>query len=168
MSKSEVTPATLYSEATNTVKDTNFVEFNKGSRAPIAMLAFAKAVVDKITLNKDFTGLTMTVPAFQNSIDPHYHSTVGQKLLCVDWKRMYGIDVACRRCNKGVFLKNDRTNFSKNKIIFPIFVIDGPPLWCMAMSMTCPCCRWRVNGNDGETLCQLPGFARASYPVETK
>lgn len=81
---------------------------------------------------------------------------------------MYDIDIVCRRCNQGVFLKNDRTNFSKNKILFPIFVIDGPPLWCMIMSMTCPCCHWRVNTNDGEILCQLPGYARASYPVKTK
>lgn len=72
-----VTPTTLCSEVTKTVKDPNFVEFNKTSGAPLAMIAFAKAVVEKIILDKQitieshFTGLTMTVPSNQNSMDPH-------------------------------------------------------------------------------------------------
>jgi len=65
-------------------------------------------------------------------------------------------------------LQNDRTNFSKNKLLFPTFIIDGPPMWVMAMSMTCNKCRHHVNDNAGEVLCTLPAYARNAYPVETK
>jgi len=72
-------------------------------------------------------------------------------------------------------LQNNRTNFSKNKILFPIYVIDGPPIWAiMIMSMTCSRCRHRVNSNVAEVLCTLPApsrtmsHARAAYPLETK
>jgi len=111
------------------------------SRAPLAMLAFAKTVVDKITLNKEvdvqrhFDGITIAVPANDQNLEPQCHSIVGQKLLYVDWYKMYGLDgVPCQRCNRG-HLKNDRTNYSKNKILFPIFVMEGPPIWAMVMSM---------------------------------
>jgi len=109
----------------------------------------------------------MTVPALQQSImSAGYHSIVGQKLLHVDWN-MYDLEIKCPHCRNGV-LQNDRTNFSKNKLLFPMFVIDGPPMWAMVMSMTCPCCRHRVNANASEILCNLPAYARAGYPVESK
>ena len=100
-------------------------------------------------------------------MEPAYHSIVGQKLLYLDWYKLYGLDIACPRCERGV-LKNDRTNFSKNKILFPVFVMDGPPLWCMVMSMVCTCRKTRMNSNSGELLCKLPAHARNAYPVETK
>jgi len=65
-------------------------------------------------------------------------------------------------------LENDRTKFSKNKILFPTFVMDGPPQWAMVQSMTCRCCRYGVDANSGEILCSLPAYARNAYPVETK
>jgi len=80
---------------------------------------------------------------------------------------MCGLDVGCPCCKKGI-LYNDRTNFSKNKLLFPIFGVDGPPMWAMVMSMKCPTCKYRVNANSGETLCNLPAYARDAYPVETK
>jgi len=109
----------------------------------------------------------MTVPPTNNHMGPQYHSIVGQKLLYVDWIKMYSLEVQCLCCNRGI-LKNDRTNYSKNKILFPIFVMEGPPLWCMIQSMVCPCCKFRVNANNGELLCSLPAYARQAYPVETK
>jgi len=157
---------------TQLIPDPSFLAKHKNSKAPIAMLAFARTVVKRIIRNKradtlgHFNGLTMTVPA-TNSMHPQYHSIVGQKLLNVDWIMMYGLEINCPRC-KASNLTNDRTNFSKNKLLFPIFVIDGPPLWCMVMSMTCPCCRYRVDANTGEVLCSLPAYARNAYPVETK
>jgi len=80
---------------------------------------------------------------------------------------MCGLDIACPRCKNGM-LENDRTNFSKNKILFPVFCIDGPPLWCMIQSMTCPRCHYREDSNDGEIICSLPAYARNVYPVEAK
>ena len=128
------------------VHDPNFVEASKSSETPLPMLAFAKIVVEdilrkKVETHKYFNGITMTVPAScQQSMQPEHHSIVGQKLLYVDWHNMYGIDVQCPHCHVGV-LKNARTNFSKNRLLFPIFVVNGPPMWCMVMSMTCPKCR---------------------------
>ena len=123
--------ATLSSAVTTIVNDPEFAEAHEDSRAPLAMIAFARVVVTKIILDKrvdigcHFQGLTTTVPVTEE-MEPHYHSIVGQKLLNVDWKAMHGIDIPCYKCGKAV-LANDRTNFSKNKILFPMFVIDGPP-----------------------------------------
>ena len=97
----------------------------------------------------------------------HCHSIVGQKLLCVDWIKMHGLEMTCLRCKRGT-LRNDRTNFSKNKMLFPTFMLEGPPQWAMAQSMVCSCCKWRVSSNNGELLCTLPPHARQAYPVETK
>ena len=136
-------------EVIKLLHDPKFIESTKSSRAPLPMLAFAKVVVDDVLrpknqkVNEYFDGLTMTVPVppCQQSIKPEYHSIVGQKLLHVDWYKMYGLqNVQCPHCRVGV-LNNDRTNFSKNKLLFPIFVIDGPPMWAMVMSMTCSRCR---------------------------
>jgi len=46
--------------------------------------------------------------------------------------------------------------------------MDGPPSWCMVVSMTCPCCRRCCWANDGGTLTRIPAFAAATYPVESK
>ena len=173
MGSDVVTASSLCDSVTTILKDPRHAKFHKASNAPAAMLAFAKVVVEGIILNRavdtanHFDGLTMTVPANQQSTEPHYHSIVGQKLLYVDWKRMYGLDITCPRC-KRCHLKNDRTNYSKNKILFPVFVMEGPPLWCMVMSMVCPCCRSRINSNSGEILSKLPAYARVAYPVDTK
>ena len=156
-----------------TTKDSKFVEEHQKSTAPLAMLAFARIVVARIArrqkdMTKYFTGITMTVPAVKaGDMHPQYHSIVGQKLLHVDWKKMYDHDITCPRCRMST-LENDRTNFSKNKILFPIFVMEGPPLWCMVMSMTCPACKYRVDSNSGEILKDLPAHMRSSYPVEPK
>jgi len=157
------------------IKEPSFQMEHKGSRAPLAMLAFAGIVVEKIIrgrndnlLHKYFDGMTITVPPSKEvMMAPHYHSLVGQQLLYVDWKRMFNIEVNCPRCPTGT-LVNDRTNFSKNKILFPIFDLDGPPRWCMVMSMVCSCCRGRYHANCDEVLRQIPGYARTSYPVEPK
>ena len=109
----------------------------------------------------------MRVPNSKEPPSPQYHSIVGQQLLYVDWKRMFNIEVHCPRCPTGVLII-DRTNFSKNKILFPIFDIDGPPRWCMVQSMVCSCCRGRYHANSDSVLRQIPGYARSSYPVEPK
>jgi hypothetical protein len=130
------------------VKDEQFQMEHKAKGAPLAMLALAAHVVEHVVHHTDkkgfdsfFTGSTMTVPPAKNMHEnPHYHSIVGQKLLLVDWKRTHGVEIPCttRTCT-GVF-KNDRKNFSKNKTLFPVFNIAGPPSWAMVMSMVCPCC----------------------------
>jgi len=81
--------------------------------------------------------------------------------------RFYQLDILCPTCNNGT-LVNDRTNYSKNKILFPIFQLDGPPQWCMVMSMTCRRCRSRHGANDGEILTHLPSYISSQCPVEPK
>jgi len=111
------------------------------------MLAFAKIVMEKV-VNKNkqstyFDGITMVVLAYKEMYSsPQHHSTVGQKLLLVDWEKMYGLKVTCPCC-KQACLDKDRTNFSKNKILFPIFHLQGPPSWCMAMGLECSICKSR-------------------------
>jgi len=169
-----VSAAELCTAVTELVTDVDFLEKHKGNKAPMAMLAFASVVMKTIVRNNrvhtasHFDGLTITVPRADNSDNPQHHSIVGQKLLLVDWIMMYGLDNINCPCCKASSMENDRTNFSKNKILFPIFVMEGPPLWCMVQSMVCPCCRYRTDANVGELLCLLPAYARNSYPVETK
>ena len=163
----------LHGGVTAAMNDPMFVESHKSSTAPLAMLAFAKVVMKSIVHDKQintlshFDGMSITVPSLNKFMEPHYHSIAGQKLLCVDWKRMYNLEIPCLRCNRGV-LKNDRTNFSKNKILFPIFMLEGPPQWAMVQSMVCGSCKWRVDANDRELLATIPPYARQGYPVETK
>jgi hypothetical protein len=88
------------SAVTRSIQDSSFCEKYKNTRAPLAMIAFAKFVVDKIILDGNvnttnhFDGLTITVPpapAMYSS--SHYHSIVGQRLLWGEWKTMFGIDI---------------------------------------------------------------------------
>ena len=164
----------LCTTVTETLQDPAFIESHKSNRAPLPMLAFAKVVVEKIirpkhmTTHDYFDGITMTVPPAKTKLmGPECHSTVGQKLLFVDWNSMCGTRIACPRCKNGT-LNNDRTNISKNKMLFPIFALEGPPMWCMIMSLTCTCCKSQLNANSSDVLCQLPAHVRNSYPVETK
>ena len=171
----KLTATHFHNEVTKLVRDSNFVQGTNSVKAPLPMLAFAKIVMEQI-INKRgvdakdyFHGITMTVPPlYQQSMQPEYHSVVGQKLLYADWLSMYeGIQIPCNCCRSGA-LQNDRTNFSKNKLLFPMFVVDGPPMWCMVQSMTCTKCPNRISANEGNILRSLPAYARNAYPVEPK
>lgn len=163
-----------YCKAVTTMTaDSSFQQKHAKKGAPLAMIAFAMAVMAESNNKREdfesnFNGLTMEVPPCKDNHNPHYHSIVGQHLLLVDWKRMFGISVKCadRRC-AGV-LQNDRTSFSKNKTLFPIFSLHGAPSWCIVQSMICPICSRRFDANDGELLVSLPSYAAEAYPVDTK
>ena len=164
----------LYNAVVEKVNNPLFEKEHSNNKAPLAMIALAGTVIEKIVrpdkgslVKSFFSGLTLTVPPVDNCNNPHYHSIVGQKLLLVDWKRMFGIDITCPQCNQGA-LVNDRTNFSKNKILFPIFGLEGPPQWCMVQSMTCRTCKSRHHANDGEILCRVPAYAAYHYPVDCR
>jgi len=172
-----VTPEDLCEGVTATLEDSDFCKTHGRFRAPLAMSAIAAIVVDKVINSKKsnqfadcFDGLTTVVPASENMYSsPGCHSIVGQCLLLVDWKRCFGLDVVCPHCQKE-YLKTTRTNFSRNKILFPVFGLSGPPAWCMVQHYKCPSasCKAAFAANDGIILCNLPAYAAASYPVESK
>jgi len=169
-----LTPEDLFKSFTQKMEDPTFVESNKSKGAPLAVLAVATAVGESVLhpnapvkFGDVFDGLAMKVPdCFMANTNPEYHSVVGQTLLVVDWKRAFGLEVPCPTCNNP--LQNDRTNWSKNKTLFPIFGLEGAPQWAIVMTMKCPCCKQRFNANDGAILCRLPAYAATAYPVEPK
>jgi len=158
------------------IEDSTFCQQHKTKSAPLAMIAFATAVVENIVRSKDqqafgnyFSGLTMMVPHSKVAINnPQYHSIVGQKLLLVDWIKACGVDVPCPDANCNGHLNNVRTNFSKNKTLFPIFSLESAPAWCMVMKMTCSSCRRDFNSNDAAVLLTLPPHVAQLYPVDSK
>ena len=156
------------------LEDPAFREQHKNNSAPLAMIAFAEEVMDKIVRTKmignHFTGLTMMVPhsnaAFNN---PQCHSIVGQKLLLVDWIKTCVVEeVPCPDAYCCGTLRNVRSNFSKNKTLFPIFSLDGAPAWCIVQKMACGKCKRDFMANDATVLLTLPPHAAQLYPVETK
>ena len=168
------TPAQFSKLVTEKVAKESFAKEHNNKKAPLAMIAAAAVAVEEIIrpnngslIQSYFDGLTMTIPFVKGCTDPHYHSIMGQKLLLVDWKKMMGVDVLCPSC-KNCLLKNDRTNFSKNKTLHPIFGLDGPPQWCMVMSMQCPGCKARFHANESNILCRLPAYASVAYPVDSR
>jgi hypothetical protein len=168
----DTTPLALCQGVSKRVNDSEFAKKHKSKGAPLAMVAFAEVVLESIIRKGKtkcyFDGLTMLVPACHQDSNPHYHSIVGQKLLLVDWEKTHGLQVTCPNAACGVVLKDDRTNYSKNKTLFPIFGLDGAPSWCIVMSFVCPCCKRRFDANEGDVLINLPDYAADAYPVEPK
>jgi len=88
-------------EVTKIVNKPSFVNEHTKSRAPLAMLAFAAVVVEKIInkkkIHQHFDGMTFQVPPSKEMYsNPHCHSVVGQQLLCVDWIKVYVSDYKSR------------------------------------------------------------------------
>ena len=170
----ETTPSSLCSAVMHKVNTAEFREKHKAKGALLPMIAFAETVVEKIIRSKDnttmdfFEGMTMTVPACHEANDnPEYHSIVGQKLLYVDWQRLYGLEIPCPHSACTGTLNNTRSNFSKNKTLFPIYGLEGSPSWCIVQSMACSRCRRPFAANDGEVLVRIPAHIADDYPVES-
>jgi len=98
------------------VSDESFAKKHKDKKAPLAIMAFAETVADKIIRQRRtseyFQPLSMEVPDCEEACDnPHYHSIVGQKLLYVDWERSHGVlQVPCPDARCQGYHANDRTN----------------------------------------------------------
>jgi len=108
--------------------DSGFSKQHKNKNAPPAMIALAAEVVNNVMRSKDkqvfekcFSGLTMVIPKSDDACNnPHCYSIIGQKLLLVDWSKA-GVSMPCPDACYNDVLNNVRTNFSKNKTLFPIF-----------------------------------------------
>ena len=72
----------------------------------------------------------------------------------------------CPSCDGNLY--NDRSNFSKNQTLFPVFGLDGAPLWCIVQSMLCRKCKRRFDANSSAVLLKLPAYVALTYPVATK
>ena len=170
------TPINFCKAVSKLVADPSFQEKHKAKSAPLAIMAFAEVLVDKITRPKHaslfqnhFNDMTIVVPPAPDATnEPHYHSIVGQKLLLVDWKRVFGIDVPCPDPSCSGMLNNVRSNYSKNKTLFPMFRLDGAPSWCTAQKMTCACCHRSFDANENAVLLSIPQHTSNCYPVEPK
>jgi len=171
-SKNDLSPSCFCQAVSTLVADPTFTEKHKTKQAPVAIMAFANIVAEKIIqpkkTAKHFNGLVIEVPGCEEAIhNPQHHSIVGQRLLLVDWERAHGLQVPCPDGGCTGVLSIDQTNYSKNKTLFPVFGLDGPPYWSIAMSMVCGCCKRRHDANDGDVLVILPDCAADEYPVDS-
>jgi hypothetical protein len=147
----------------------------EANTAPLGVQAFATLVYESCLKQQSpmqfdcfFNGMTATIPPCHNSVNANYHAVVGQKVLNVDWKFYYpALHLTCPSC--GGELKKDRTNYSHNKTLFPIFGLEGPPSWAMVMFYHCQgSCKRRIAANSGDLLCCLPEHIANEYPVDPR
>jgi len=171
----EVSPLSLFDGVEKLLNSVEFQQKHKGKSAPLAIVAFASEVSDQIvrhkekeTSHKHFEGLQMTVPRCHlGNSNPQRRSITSQKILHVDWERTHGMQVPCPDSSCEGTLKSDRSNFSKNKTLFPICSIDGAPTWCTVVVLSCPCCLRTFRSNEADAPVNLPAHAAEACPVET-
>lgn len=99
---------------------------------------------------------------------PYYESIVGLTLLYVDWRLVVDYPLLCFNCfqNKTEsVLNHERTNWSRNRSLFPIFDGTGASTLCILMHYKCETCGLSVAANDGRLLMLLPAHVRSTYPV---
>jgi hypothetical protein len=111
---------------------------------------------------------------------PHYHALQKTSYIHVDWEMSHpGADLCCYECHEKekdpgegvkprVKLAHDRTNFTKNRNLFPIFDQGGSVIWASVMVYCCPQCSTRYPGNDGRLLQMLDPQVRQAYPVHPR
>ena len=91
-----------------------------------------------------------------SSPSPFYDSIARECFLYVDWKLINTpVPILCFNCkynnNKcvNVHLEHTRTNYSKNKTLFPLWTASGAVNWCIIMNYKCPSCNSSYAANDG-------------------
>lgn len=99
---------------------------------------------------------------------PYYHSITGLTICLLDWKWSHPkVSLNCPTCGNES-LCHDRTNFSKNKKIVPVWQANGTVMWTSVMVYTCLTCRARINANNAKLLVSLPAHIRNAYPVDPR
>ncbi|KAL7563943.1 hypothetical protein ACA910_017558 [Epithemia clementina (nom. ined.)] len=92
---------------------------------PLPILAIARHVAQATEMWFPTNTMELVIPVHRISgapLNPHYHSVIGQSLFLVKWQSQFpelAIPCPSDACNRE--LKADRTNFSKNKKLFPMF-----------------------------------------------
>lgn len=118
--------------------------------------------------------LVFTFPKEVSSFSPSpfYHALEGTTIYHVDWKLAFpSIELLCFECKNiksgtsNQYLVHDRTNFSKNKSLFPLWTNTGLPSWCVLMNYHCEKCKTTYAANDGRLLAMLQPHVSSCYPV---
>ena len=103
---------------------------------------------------------------------PLYSFLEGQSIIHLDWKLIApSCKLNCPHCAREramVPLDHDRTNWSKNKTLFPIWGNKGMPTWCIFMNYKCTRCEATIPANDQQLLQNLPPLVRSLYPVHPR
>jgi len=111
---SELSPLNFCQAVNKMVSNLLFVDKHKAKGSPLATVALAVEVAEKIIQAKQtkdyFEGMTFEVPACTGEEEfdnPQCCSIIGQKLLYADWERSHGIQVPCPYATCRGTLKND-------------------------------------------------------------
>ena len=103
---------------------------------------------------------------------PFYHCLAGQSLYYLDWQLLFpGLKILCCECQsngKENFVVHQRTNFGKNKSLFPLWRATGDLSWCVVMCYECPDCKEKYVANEARVLSQIPAHFRQTYPVDCR
>ncbi|KAL7560915.1 hypothetical protein ACA910_008194 [Epithemia clementina (nom. ined.)] len=157
------------------MNDPLFVETHSSEArktTPLLIMAIARHVTQATEMWFPTNTMELVIPVHRirgAPLNPHYHSVLGQSLFLVNWQSQFpGLAIPCpsNACNGAS--KADRTNFTKNKKLFPLFRLTSPPSWCIIMLYKCSTCKLRYGRNDGNVLKYLPDFVQSAYPVEPK
>ncbi|KAL7580566.1 hypothetical protein ACA910_003688 [Epithemia clementina (nom. ined.)] len=169
------TPLSLHNIVVEAMNDPLFVEthsFEARKTTPLPILAIARHGAQATEMWLPTNTMELVIPVNRISgapLNPHYHSVIGQSLFLVSWQSQFpGLAIPCPNNACDGELKADRTNFSKNKKLFPLFRLTGPPSWCIVVSYKCSTRKLWYNGNDGNVLKYLPDIVQSAYPVELK
>ena len=100
-----------------------------------------------------------------HEIYPEYTVLEGTKIFFLDWLDMYPhIKFPSPCCNSS--WTHERSNYSKNKKLFPIYNADGTVMWGSVKRYRCVTCDVIFHANDQRLLLSLPADIRSKYPVE--
>ena len=108
-------------------------------------------------------------PRHVGGSDPEYTALEGRTFIHLDWRLIHPTQaLLCYHCKgNGIasHLVHLRTNFSKDRSLFPIWTGSGVPTWCCVMKYKCKTCQTQYAANDGRLLSLLPPCIREIYPV---
>jgi hypothetical protein len=95
---------------------------------------------------------------FDNSLSPQYHAITGQSIFYLDWQLSHPqATLCCFDCKSTTStLQHDRTNFSKNRNLFPVWLPQGIAMWGSVMVYECTECGARYAANNSRLLSLLP------------
>ena len=110
---------------------------------------------------------------------PHWHQLQGSSFIYLDWQLCWPNKVLpCPCCADKVArgatphpdskLVHDRTNFHKNRLLFPIWTPSGSVVYAVVMTYKRTKCTSHIKANDSRLLHLLDAHVRETYPVQPR